>query len=102
MPFKNLPYGLSHKAEHDLEEIFDYTFTEFGIHDAVYYTKSLAHLIERLPTNPKMEKERKEIRDGLYSSEHGKHIIFYRILPKCIWIVRILHGKQDMPPCFLF
>jgi toxin ParE1/3/4 len=101
MPGKNLPCGLSADAENDLEEIFDYTLTEFGLDQAVYYTNSLAELIESLPQNPKIGKERHEIREELFSILHGKHIIFYRILPNRIWIIRILHGNRDIPNYFL-
>lgn len=100
MPGKNLPYGLSPEAENDLEEIFDYTFKEYGLDQAVYYHNSITDLIESLPVNPKIGKGRNEIREELYSIVHGKHIIFYRILPNRIWVIRILHGSRDLPRHF--
>lgn len=98
---KNLPYGLSPEAENDLEEIFDYTKKEFGVKQAESYLNSLADLIESLPSNPYIGKERNEIRDELYSILQGKHLIFYRILPNRIWVIRVLHGNRDLPKYFL-
>ena len=101
MSGKNLPYGLSPEAEHDLEEIFDYTLNEFGIEQAVYYLNSIADMIESITLNPKIGKVRNEIREELFSILHGKHLIFYRILPNRIWVVRVLHGSRDIPNYFL-
>ena len=100
MADKKLFYQLSAKADYDLEEIFDYTEKEFGFEQAVFYVSSIVEAIENIPLNPKIGRERNEIKKELHSILHVKHIIFYRILTDRVRIVRILHGSRDLPRYF--
>lgn len=93
-------YELSTDADYDLEDIFDYTEKEFGFDQAVFYVDSLVETIESIPSNPKMGRERDEIKNKLHSLLHGKHLIFYRVLLDRIRIVKILHGNRDLPRYF--
>ena len=89
-------YLLSSEADRDVEEIFDYTFDIFGLDQAVKYLSELEGLLSNLCLNPEIGKTRDEIRDELRSFPYESHIIFYRILPDHIRVVRILHSSRDI------
>ena len=89
-------YILSEIADKDLEDIFDYTFDEFGFDQAEKYLLEIEEIFQNLIINPQIEKKRDEIKQGLYSFPKDNHIIFYRILDNHIRIVRVLHGSRDI------
>lgn len=93
-------YILSEIADKDLEEIFDYTFDEFGFDQAEKYLLEIEEIFQNLIINPQIGKKRDEIKQGLYSFPKDNHIIFYRISDKHIRIVRVLHGSRDIPKYF--
>ena len=94
-------YILSEIADKDLEDIFDYTFDEFGFDQAEKYLLEIEEIFQNLIANPQIGKKRDEIKQGLYSFPKDNHIIFYRILDNHIRIVRVLHGRRDIPKYFL-
>ena len=93
-------YVLSEIADEDLEDIFDYTTTEFGLEQAEKYLNEIEDVFQNLLLNPELGKTRNEIKEGLYSFPKDNHIIFYRILENNIRIVRALHGSRDIPKYF--
>ena len=93
-------YILSEIADKDLEDIFDYTFDEFGYDQAEKYLLEIEEIFQNLIANPQIGKKRDEIKQGLYSFPKDNHIIFYRILDNHIRIVRVLHGSRDIPKYF--
>ncbi|WP_312421486.1 type II toxin-antitoxin system RelE/ParE family toxin [Epilithonimonas sp.] len=93
-------YILSEIADKDLEDIFNYTFNEFGFDQAEKYLLEIEEIFQNLILNPQIGKKRDEIKQGLYSFPKDNHIIFYRILVSHIRIVRVLHGSRDIPKYF--
>ncbi|MFL9835757.1 type II toxin-antitoxin system RelE/ParE family toxin [Chryseobacterium terrae] len=93
-------YILSEIADKDLEDIFDYTFDEFGFDQAEKYLLEIEEIFQALIKNPELGKARNEIKQGLYSFPKDNHVIFYRILGDYIRIVRVLHGSRDTPKYF--
>lgn len=93
-------YELSALAEEDLGKIYDYTVSEFGKEQAVRYLTGLEEKFFAIIDQPELGRPRNEIREGLRSLAHEKHIVFYRIMPESIRIVRILHGSRDRPTHF--
>jgi toxin ParE1/3/4 len=91
-----LKYRLSLSAEHDLEEIFDYTVREFGIDQAITYVSDFEEVFASLAAHPELGRKRDEIRNGLRSFIKNRHIIFYRIFKSHLIIVRILHCSRDI------
>ncbi len=90
-------YKLSIEADHDLEEIFDYTAQHYGFNQAVTYLLALKNTFNRLLENPNICRERVEIKDEIFSIVEKEHIIFYSIQKDSIFIVRVLHGRRDIP-----
>jgi toxin ParE1/3/4 len=93
-------YRLSLAADKDLEDIFDYTSDEFSSNQAVKYLSELESLFQEFCRNPEIGKRRNEIKLDLRSFPYQSHIVFYRILPDFIRIVRVLHGSRDIPRFF--
>lgn len=60
-----MQYELSQEADKDLEDIFDYTVTNFGIEQAVMYVSAFEQTFENLCNNPMLGRERNEIRTEL-------------------------------------
>jgi toxin ParE1/3/4 len=89
-------YLLSQEADRDLEEIFDYTESNFGLDQAVKYVSEFEVVFRQLIGNPEMGVRRDEVKTGLRSFPKSHHIIFYRILTDHIRIVRVLHGSRDL------
>lgn len=89
-------YLLSTDAEADLSDIFDYTEREFGGAQASEYLLELDAVFNQLIINPKLGRERSEIRAHLRSMLHTSHVIFYRIRTDHIRIVRVLHTSRDI------
>jgi toxin ParE1/3/4 len=98
MAEKYLKYFLiSNFADSDLDEIFDYTETEHGFNQAVKYLSDLDSLFERLVKNPNLGRERKEIKNDIFSIVEQEHVVYYEIRKDYILIVRVLHGKREIP-----
>jgi len=93
-------YKLSKEADFDLEAVFDYTNVSFGFNQAVKYLQELESAFNQLVLNPKIGRNRNEIKLGLYSISEQEHTIFYRIKENHIRIVRVLHESKDMPKHF--
>lgn len=94
------PYELTQKAELDLEEIFDYTVNEFGIEQAISYVSDFENSFIALAVNPKLGRERTEIRKDLRSLAKSSHVIFYRIIRQRVRIIRVLHASRDVVTFF--
>lgn len=90
-----LPCKLSNKAAQDLENIFDYTATEFGTGQAVVYLSSLELMFKELEHNPKLGRARSEFNEPLRSLVKEHHVILYCIEQDFIQIVRVLHCSSN-------
>ncbi len=100
MPDNIKHYVLSDAADLDIDAIFDYTEREHSFNQAIKYLLSLEVVFESLVINPRIGRERNEIKLGLYSITEQEHVIFYRVLKHHIRIVRVLHGSKDIPKQF--
>lgn len=93
-------YILSQEADFDLEEIFEYSYVEFGLNQAIKYLGEIDDVFINIVNTPEIGRTRNELKKGLYSMPIGMHIIFYRILTDHIRIVRVLYGGRDLPRNF--
>ena len=93
-------YELSEAADRDVEGIFDFAEQAYGLEQAVDYTLALEMIFDQLVSNPEMGIRRNEIQEGLRSFPKAQHVIFYRILSDRIRMVRVLHGRRDLPKQF--
>jgi len=91
---------LSQKADDDIDTIFDYTKIEFGLNQAIKYVTLFNTVFKQLIKHPNLGKERNEIKKGVLSLSVRKHIVFYSIHTNSIRIIRVLHGRCDIPKQF--
>ncbi len=84
------------KAFEDLQGIDVYTLENWGPDEADRYLHQLKTRLNLLLKNPMSGRSCQEIRPALRRLEHGRHVVFYRILKEEILVIRILH--QHMLP----
>ncbi|MEE2732503.1 MAG: type II toxin-antitoxin system RelE/ParE family toxin [Pseudomonadota bacterium] len=89
-------YRLAPAADQDIEAIALYTLEAWGEKQTELYLSSLAELFSKIAESPHLGRERKEIRSGIFSRNHQKHIIFYRVSGGWVDILRVLHHARDV------
>jgi toxin ParE1/3/4 len=94
---ESLPLELSEAADLDLVDIHAYTTSKFGQAQADDYLLGIEELFVSLTSNPIQGKERNEIKQGLRGIPYVAHLVFYRILPDRLRIVRVIHASRDLP-----
>lgn len=83
-------YCLSNAAGKDLEEIYEYSFLEFGEQRADAYFESLEECLQKLAEIPTLGMDISTLRDGYLRFVHQRHSIYYKTLKHGIIVVRIL------------
>ncbi len=89
-------YKLSTIAKNDIDQLYNDGVIKFGNNQAKKYLIDLQKCFKLLAKNPKIGKNRTEIKKGLFSFPYISHIIFYRVFNKHIRIIRILYGGRDL------
>ncbi|HME58787.1 MAG TPA: type II toxin-antitoxin system RelE/ParE family toxin [Terracidiphilus sp.] len=87
---------VSVEAQADIDLIAAYTTDTWGWQQTDRYLNKLEDSIQLLAQNPEMGRACDAISPGLRRHEQGKHVVFYRLKPGGIRIVRVLH--QQMIP----
>lgn len=85
-----LEYELSRAADRDLDDIYIYTFREFGVLQADVYFESLEACLTRLAENPLLGVDASNVRAGYRRFVHQRHTLYYRKIRTGVRIVRIL------------
>lgn len=83
-------YELSRAADRDLDEIYIYTFREFGALQADVYFESLEACLAKLAENPLLGVDAGYMRAGYRRFVHQRHTLYYRKVRTGVRIVRIL------------
>ena len=87
---------LSPKAKADLSDIWDYTYTEWGVDQAEKYVRELWSVMHDQTKDLTKSVDIGDVRKGYRKVRSGSHVIFFRV-PKAgvVDVVRILHQKMD-------
>ncbi len=88
-------YKLRPKAQKDVGIIWDYCVARWGADQAETYIRRLWRDIQDIAENAGLGQDCSQIRENYRKYLSGSHLIFYRILPQGIEIVRILHVRMD-------
>lgn len=86
-----IKYKLYQEAIEDLKEIGRYTLKNYGKNQRNIYLQGINKRFESLADMPLMGRPRNEIKEGYYSSDYKKHIIFYLIQENHIEVLGVLH-----------
>lgn len=89
-------YSIRALAQIDLEEIWLYTYEEWGLTQANTYLNSFFSKFDWLSDNPLLGKKRDDIKDGYYCFPEGQHLIFYIVSENGIDIIGIPHQNMDL------
>ena len=84
------------EAEHDLADIYLYTFYQYGINQADKYLEELEAAMQVFAESPKLYRERPEFSPPVRICVQGQHIILYTIQSDFVLIVRVLHSRMDI------
>lgn len=87
---------LSRAALADFDEIYDYIAHESS-RAAARVLRSLDESIQLLSDQPKIGKVFSHRRHRLRLLTHGDYLIFYRERPGIVEIVRVIHGRRNIP-----
>ncbi len=87
-------YRLTNAADADLDRLFVFGITTFGLEQAEHYVAGLLERFDELTASPQLWQAVDHVRAGLRRCVYGSHSIYYRIAQDEIVIVRIL-GKED-------
>jgi toxin ParE1/3/4 len=85
-------------ARADLLAIARYTELRWGTRQR--YLAIFDQCFRELAVDPQRGWRRDGIRAGYRSIRVGKHILFYRVTPEGVDVVRILHERMDIPRHF--
>jgi toxin ParE1/3/4 len=84
-------YRLSPAAEYELEDIWLYTYHQWSEEQANHYIDMLTAAFVELAGAPMIATACDHIRPGYRRYHVGRHVIYFRITPYDIAIIRILH-----------
>jgi toxin ParE1/3/4 len=91
----SLPVLRTARAESDLEDILAYLEARSPA-AAERLTASIEQTSQRLSQFPLMGRSREELAPELRSIVVGHYVLFYRVQPDRIEVLRILHGRRDI------
>ena len=83
-------YRLSNAAERDLEEVYTYSYSEFGERRADAYFESLENCLQNLAEQPQLGLDVSSTRKKYLRFVHQRHSIYYKKSRAGILVVRIL------------
>ena len=83
-------------AEQDLNNIWLYSFQNWGEVQADHYFDQLSKAIELLGKTPLMCRERQEFTPPARIHHHARHLIIYVVAEGDIEVVRVLHESMDI------
>ena len=87
------------RARSDLSEIWNY-IAEDNETRADAFVDLIDQKFQALASHPSLGRSRNELEEGLRSFPVGMYIIFYRVIPAGVEIVRVLHGSRDLNAIF--
>ena len=87
-------FVVSDAAGSDIRGIIQYTTLQWSAEQAARYAAGLKECFRMLAQTPGMGRACDSVSLGLRRLEHGKHVVFYRIVTGGIRIVRVLHQRM--------
>lgn len=95
-----MTYRLTKQADQDIVEIYSLGAEQFGVVQADRYANDLFDTLELLASNPRIARERSELKPPVRLHPFGAHLIAYLVRSDHILIVRVLHGRKDWHSLF--
>ncbi|MFW5443993.1 MAG: type II toxin-antitoxin system RelE/ParE family toxin [Methylococcaceae bacterium] len=89
-------FRITPRAQEDLKNIGRYTLRKWGVKQRNIYLHHFDNSFELLGYNPKIGRERADIKSGYYSYLQGQHVIFYTLNKEAIDVIGIPHQQMDI------
>ena len=93
-------YRLSRKAAADLDSIYSHTIQQHGLARAREYLNGLHACFEQLAKHPELGRRADRIAALVRRHECQSHVVFYLPSQSGAYVVRVLHGRMDLPQRF--
>lgn len=84
------------KAEKDLEDIYDYTYLNWGLKQAEKYQDELYASMGKIALNPNIGSRYLHKVGDYMKLKVNRHLIFYRYTANECIVIRLLHQRMDM------
>lgn len=94
------PIIWSRKAENDLLEIWSYLARKASHEVANGQLRAIDQATQRLREWPFSGRARDELRPSIRSVVVNPFVVFYRVTPAAVEIVRVLHSRRDIDAIF--
>ena len=88
-------YRLTQKATDDLDAIYEYTITNFGLEQAQSYLLGLHERFEDLAMRPALGRSAERLAPKLRRYPYRSHVLFYVPEDEGLLIVRVLHESME-------
>jgi toxin ParE1/3/4 len=90
-----LPVTRAERAEGDLADILDY-LDQHSSPAAERFAAAIDRRCGQLALQPEIGRSREELAPGLRSIVIDRYVLFYRVTPIAVEVLRILHGARDL------
>ncbi len=91
----SLRIRFSDQAQMDLQELWDYV-AEYSDDAADQRIDRIIAVCQMFADNPELGRKREEFRVGLRSFVVANYLIFYRVWPDRVDILRVLYGARNL------
>lgn len=88
--------ALRELARADLEAIWVYTVEHWGVEQADRYVQGLFGCFEELAANPRLGRERDDVKADYRSFPQGRHVVFYVVVPAGIEVIGMVRQSADV------
>ncbi len=92
---ENKKFRLRPKAKEDIENIYKYSYREFGSARADQYIRDLDAAFHKLADEPSLGSGYSHVRPDLVAYRVVSHVVFYKPSVDGITILRVLHKSMD-------
>lgn len=90
-------FVLSRRAQRDLRRIHRYITAESGSRRADDLIERVLAVCALFATQPDAGQPRPELGQHVRACSYGPYLVFYRLRGSTLQVIRIIHGKRDMP-----
>ena len=92
---ENKKFRVRPKAEKDLENIYEYSYQEFGSARADQYIRDLDAAFHMLADEPSLGSDYGHVRPDLMAYRVVSHVVFFKSSVYGVTILRVLHKSMD-------
>lgn len=89
-------YLLTPTTQADIEGIWDFTVSRWGVMQAERYVRDIQATCEALAAGTLISQPAEDIRSGYRKTLIGSHVLFFKQGDSAIEVMRILHQSMDI------